>query len=120
LGRGEGSLVQRLDGRPYRGKRLRVRAAIRSAGRGAFRLWCRVERGNGMAHLWDGPAGYTDDWRDTEVVGNVDLDAAAIVVGVSAIGEGQTWIDDVRLDVAAEQRDKGGRSAAPREEEEAR
>jgi erythromycin esterase len=101
-----GSLSQQIDATPYRGKKVRLRAAIRTevSGQGnqAY-LWLRVTKKffgpaalcfyNNMA---DKPI-TNSKWQVYEIVGTVSPDAEVIGFGLALIGNGQVWIDSVSI-----------------------
>ena len=99
---GFGNVMQRIDARPYRGKRVRLRAAVRNGGPAPAALWLRVDRKDGVMgffdNMMDRPITATE-WRQYEIVGDVDDDAEALNFGMMVIGEGRAWLDAVTLDV---------------------
>lgn len=103
---GAGSLAQRIDATPFRGKKVRFRAWVRTALRGegsSGRLWLRVDRPDGSIGFFDNMAtrdpGPLDDWTQLEIVGDVAADAEAINYGALLVGDGMLAIDDVTLEV---------------------
>ena len=92
---------------PYRGKRVRFRAAVRTEvsgpGNQAY-LWLRVTK------AWAFPpstAFYDDmsdrpitnrEWREYEIVGEVPEDAEMIDYGMALVGDGRAWIDAVSVE----------------------
>jgi hypothetical protein len=107
-----GSLNQMIDVRPYRGQRLRFRAAVRTAeleGDARAQLWFRVNRtladGRSVIGAFDNMRNRPireDGWRHFEIIGQVDDDAATLVVGLLLVGKGKAWIDDATLEVVSE------------------
>lgn len=100
-----GSVMQTIDARPYRGKMIRFRAAVRAeiAGpRGSAQLWMR-------AHLPDNCPGFEDlgelhpvvinNWDYYEITGRIDKNAEVINYGLMLIGNGKAWIDDCSLEI---------------------
>ncbi len=97
-----GNVMQRIDARPYRGKRIRLRAAVRAGGTAPAALWLRVDRKNGALGFFDNMMDRpitASEWRQYEIVGNVDDDAEALAFGMMVIGEGRAWLDAVSIDV---------------------
>ncbi len=102
------NLMQSLDGRAWQGKRLRLRAAVRTADRVAdarAQLWMRVDcvdtSGNkrfGAFDNMDARPIRGDEWAPYEIVLPIDGDADRIVVGMFVIGQARAWIDDVTLE----------------------
>ncbi len=104
-----GNVMQKIDAAPFRGKRVRYRAAVRTridGEEGAAQLWMRVDLAtkNGQRKL-----GFFDnmsnrpirknDWDYYEIVGDIAEDAQAINVGMFLRGSGQAWMDDVSLEI---------------------
>lgn len=99
-----GNLMQTLDATPWRGKRVRFRAAVRTAelaDDGKAQLWFRVDRTpkNGQPSIGafdnmnDRPI-TQEDWDYYEIVATIDDDAETIVIGLLLLGEGKAWMDD--------------------------
>jgi C-terminal processing protease CtpA/Prc len=103
-----GTLTRRVDAAPYRGKLVRLRAAVRSdvpAGQGAAQLWMRVDRSGGRRGFFDNMQDrpITDtEWAYYEITGDVAEDAEYIFVGAMLIGSGTAWVDDVSFEVVGE------------------
>jgi tetratricopeptide (TPR) repeat protein len=107
-----GNLMQSIDARPYRGKRVRFRAAVRTAalaGDARAQLWFRVDRASAdgktavgaFDNMQDRPI-RDDQWKHFEIVGQIDDDAARIHLGMLLLGTGKAWIDDATLEVVSE------------------
>jgi hypothetical protein len=104
-----GNLVQRIDVKPYRGKRIRFRAAVRTDGAGNARLWLRVDRmtadGAPAMGAFDNMGNRpitAPKWKHYEIVADVVEDADRVSVGMMFSGPGQAWIDDASLDVVGD------------------
>jgi erythromycin esterase len=102
---GFGVLMQRVDATPFRGKKIRFRARIRSdipAGASA-RLWLRVDRPKGVMGMLDNMAdrlpGALPQWTELEAHGEVAPDAEAIAFGLLFTGDGTAWMDEAVLEV---------------------
>jgi predicted esterase len=108
-GIGFGNLMQVIDAAPYRGKRVRFRAAVRSQVEGAGNqamLWMRVDRTgqNGKEE-----SGFFDnmherpikakEWQHYDIVGDVADDARLVNLGMVLVGSGKAWLDDASLEV---------------------
>ena len=100
-----GNLIQSIDATPYRGKRIRFRAAsraeLRSPG-GRARIWIGLDRpGSPNGGRWD----YTSDtivnpeWTHYEVVGEVPEDTRMLNLGLVLVGGGRAWIDSASIEV---------------------
>ena len=97
-----GGLSQRLDATPWRGKRIRLRASVRSRA-GA----------TSQAHLWlmtqqqpFAPSSYapgseeaigSEVWQEHERTIEVPANAQFIEYGLAMTGEGQVWVDTISV-----------------------
>lgn len=102
-GQGFGNMMQVVDAKPWRGKRIRFRAAARfDAGNtfGQAMLWVRVDRVGGAQgffyNMADRPI-RSAQWANYDIVGVVDSDAEYLNVGMMMAGSGKAWIDSVSL-----------------------
>jgi C-terminal processing protease CtpA/Prc len=99
-------LQQRVDPAPYRGRRVRFRAWVRSdlaPGPGWAGLWMRVDRPNGARGFFDNMESRAirgrTGWTRYEIAGEVAHDAEALFVGLVMVGAaGQAWLDDASLE----------------------
>jgi hypothetical protein len=102
-----GSFGQRLDAVPYRGKKIRLRAAARAEVSGVDNVsWLRLNVfGQGL-----GSQGMVFDsldkcpitsaeWRIYEIVADAPLDADSISYGFYLVGDGKAWLDSVSVEV---------------------
>ena len=100
-----GSVMQTIDAKPYRGKLIRLRAAVRAeimGPRGSAHLWLRT-------HLTDNCPGFEDmgelhpvvinNWDYYEITGRIDKNADVLNFGLMMIGNGKAWIDDASLEI---------------------
>ena len=99
------TLMQRVQARPFHGKRLRLSANVRTQGlTGWAGLWMRVDsdRGDGshlaFDNMEDRAIRGTTEWRRYEVVLDVEPGAHAVAFGILTSGEGETEVHDVRLE----------------------
>jgi hypothetical protein len=97
--------MQRIDAAPYRGKKIRFRARIRSdipPGASA-RLWLRVDRPKGamgmLDNMGDRLPGALPQWTELVAGGEVAPDAEAIAFGLLFTGDGTAWMDEAVLEV---------------------
>jgi len=105
-----GSLSQRLDAKPYRGKKIKFQAATRGEVTGAENhAWLRLVITRRTAFLVDThqtdfdtldqyPVN-TPEWRGHEIVADVPADADSISYGLYLVGDGKAWLDSVSLQV---------------------
>jgi hypothetical protein len=105
-GQGFGNMMQSIDATPFRGKRVRFRAAVRFNSGGGFgqaQLWLRVDRAGGAQgffnNMGDRPI-TSPTWAYYDIAGNIDNDAQTINFGMLLAGSGKAWIDSVSLRVA--------------------
>ena len=103
-GFGFGNLMQAVDATPFRGRRVRFRAAVRleTADPSArAQLWMRVDRGENKPGFFDnmGDRPVTDsEWKYYEIVGDVEDDAAVLNFGMILLGRGKAWLDDISVE----------------------
>ncbi|HEX5052155.1 MAG TPA: hypothetical protein VFZ65_10305, partial [Planctomycetota bacterium] len=117
------NLMQSLDAQPWRGKRVRFRAAVRTAelaAGAAAQLWFRVDRpdaeGGGKQYgafdnMGDRPI-RAAAWAPYDIVLQVAADAERIVCGMFVTGKGKAWLDDASLAVVDESVATTGEAAA--------
>jgi len=104
LGFGYGTLMQRFDAAPYRGKRVRFEALVRAdlVGQNSWvGLWLRVDckRGTGFfKNMQDRPI-RIGKWEAYQVEGNVAPDAESINIGILLDGRGKTWMSAASFEV---------------------
>jgi len=102
---GFGYLKQSFAAAAYRGKRVRLRAAVRaevSGFRNQAQLWLRVVRKDNQPGFFDsmGDRPVTQrEWRDYEIFGEVAEDAVTIDLGLMLVGNGRAWLDAVSFEV---------------------
>jgi hypothetical protein len=113
-----GNVMQGIDAAPFRGKRVRYRAAVRAEVEGQdgrAQLWMRVDLpgkgGRPNLGFFDNMAKRpirTKDWAYYEIVGDVAQDAATISIGMFLAGSGQAWMDDVSLEIVGQEAEVTG------------
>ncbi len=107
-----GTLNQRLDASLFHGKRVKFRAAVRTADRGArgqAQLWLRADSSRDGAkattsafdNMGDRPI-TSDEWQHYEIIADIDEHAVRLTVGVLAVGSLKLWIDDASIEVLEE------------------
>src|SRR5262245_5295397 len=102
-----GNIFQRIDASAYRGKRIKLRAAVRADVKGRDNAaWLRLtvlKRAAGPeANLFDSLDKYPvtlGRWQMYEIIADVPANADAISYGLYMIGDGKAWIDSVSLEV---------------------
>jgi C-terminal processing protease CtpA/Prc len=101
-------LLQQVDAAPYRGKLIRLKAAVRVDATGPMdraQLWLRVDRAGRRPGFFDNMADRPirgKSWGDFEIVGDVAKDAEHIFLGIIVSGAAPVWLDDVSLEVTGE------------------
>ncbi|HEY2289326.1 MAG TPA: S41 family peptidase [Thermoanaerobaculia bacterium] len=99
-----GNLLTSFDATPYRGKRIRFRAAVRAevSGRESqAALWLRVDREGGAMGFFDNMADRpirSSEWKTYEITGDVAPDAKSIYLGLMLLGQGKAWIDSASFE----------------------
>ena len=103
-----GTLLQKLDAAPFRGRTLRYSAWIRTDGAKGNRygagagLLLHAMRGGypvSRVSMRKDAVGGTTDWARYQVTLKVPADAEHIEIGLSLYGAGSAWLDDVELAV---------------------
>jgi hypothetical protein len=103
-GKDFGTLMQAIDAAEYRGKRISLRAWIRTTDAESAQLWARVDGATGslaLDNMDDRPIKGTTGWRDYELVLDVPETAAHLAFGVLLQGKGTVAFDTVRIGTAA-------------------
>src|SRR6186713_2846324 len=108
-GNGFGNLIQSIDATPWRGKRVRYRAAVSvpeggSEG-GRAQMWLRVDRTSTAGtprmgffdNMGDRPI-TSAAWASYDIVGDVAEDAQSIVLGVMTLGPCVVLVDGASLE----------------------
>ncbi|MEX1312016.1 MAG: hypothetical protein AB1Z65_16470, partial [Candidatus Sulfomarinibacteraceae bacterium] len=101
-----GPISQGVDANPYRGKTVRLTAALRASVEGPgnqAQMWLRVDREGGDVGFFDNMDDRPvkdDRWRECEIVGDVAVDAERLLFGFFLLGRGTLMADNVRLSVS--------------------
>ncbi len=99
-----GSLLQTIDAVAFRGKRVRLRGAVRvEAGEGGARayLWMRVDRPEDKTGFFDNMTDRpitSGEWQFYEIIGDVEEDAKTLNFGMLFSGRGKAYLDDVSVE----------------------
>lgn len=100
-----GSLMQSVDAAPYKGKKIRIRAAIRaeiSSSEGSAHLWAHeylVNGQSGWLETMDDQPIISNEWKYYELISSIDQYALKINFGLLLKGTGTAWIDDVSIEI---------------------
>lgn len=104
-----GSVMQSIDAKPFRGKTVRFRAAVRAqifSSKGSAHLWFREriaeDDENGFLEYNSNQPIVLQDWNYYEVIGKISNDAVIINFGLLLFGTGQAWIDDASFEIVDE------------------
>ncbi len=105
--RAYGNLMRRVDAAPYRGRRVRLNAAVKAEVEGSSQaqLWLRVDRREQRPGFFDNMADRpitSSEWRRYEIVGEVAADATEVYFGLMLLGDGRTWVDSVTFEIVGE------------------
>jgi hypothetical protein len=98
-----------IDAAAYRGKRVRLRGAVRVdvAGSGnQGQLWLRVDRAQRQMGFFDNMGDRpvtSDEWQVYEIEGPVARDAVRIAFGAFLNGAGTMWVDGFELSVGSDE-----------------
>lgn len=104
---GSAMLAQSIRADAYRGKRIRLSGFLKTIGvnEGTAVLFMRVD-GDGVVqtsdYMQNRPVMLTTDWARQEVVLEVPRNAIGITYGFMLGGSGQTWLDDVAIEVVGD------------------
>ncbi len=109
-----GNLMQAIDAAPFRGKRVRLRAAMRleaTAPKTSAALWMRVDGRNGQTTFFDSTnersvafdntverSIVAGEWQYYEIISDVEEDAAVLNIGMLMRGLGKAFLDDVSVE----------------------
>lgn len=95
-----GGLIQAFEAEPFKGKRVRFAAWVKTSDADSAQLWMRIDGADAslaMDNMDDRAVKGTNDWREFSVVMDVPKEAAVIAYGLLLQGRGRAWIDDVTL-----------------------
>lgn len=98
-----GSLANGLDATPYRGRRIRLTAAVRAEAplESTVGLWLRVDRGGEQLGFFDNMADRpirNAEWATYTIEGDVAQDATNVAYGLLLSGSGVAWVDEVAIE----------------------
>jgi len=100
-----GAIANGLDAVPYRGKTIKLKAAVK-VNKGMGQLWLRVDRTGKEAGFFDDmdekPI-QSNQWNYYEISGPVAKDAEKIFFGCLLRETGQLWVDDFQLYTRSEE-----------------
>jgi hypothetical protein len=98
-----GLLSQHVDAAAYRGKRIRLRAFSRNAGRASpafvFLTASRSFRAKTPIAFEERRQVIAQEWREYVIEGDVPPDGEEVSYGLALTGDGEAWIDTVSIEV---------------------
>ena len=100
---GFATLMQEFQAKKYLGKRMRLKAFIKTKSvDGWAGLWMRVDGAGHEVLSFDNMKNRqltgTNDWKQYEVVLDVPKDSKLIAFGILLSGKGNVWIDDIKFE----------------------
>jgi beta-lactamase regulating signal transducer with metallopeptidase domain len=100
---GFGTLMQQINASDYVGKRVRLRAWVKSQDvAGSAGVWMRVDKDQATVafdNMQNRAIKGTQPWKQCDVVLDVPQDATGIFFGVLLSGTGEVWMNDVSFEV---------------------
>jgi C-terminal processing protease CtpA/Prc len=109
-GPGGGVLTQGIEAQAHRGKKIKLKAFVKTKVRGTgnrAQLWMRVDRPGGTMGFFDNMLDrpiHTENWKEYTIEGHVADDAVTIFFGGILAGRGEAWFDEFQISVL----DEGG------------
>jgi hypothetical protein len=104
---GFGTLMQSINAAEFAGKRVRLRAWVKSQDVSEWAgLWMRVDKGQTMAafdNMQGRPIKATQGWQTYDVVLDVPEDATGISLGVLLSGAGEVWMNHVAFEAVGKE-----------------
>jgi hypothetical protein len=102
---GFGTLMQSIKAADYAGKRVRLRASVRSQDVTSWAgLWMRVDKGSttvNFDNMQQRAIRGTQEWQTYDVVLDVPSDATGIAFGTLLNGAGEVWMNDIKFEVVS-------------------
>jgi hypothetical protein len=102
--KGFGTLMQYVDAEHWRGKRLRMRGWLKTAGvTGWAGLWLRIDQSGVtnnriLDNMGNRPVKGDTDWARYDIVLDIPADGQLAAFGVMLVGGGQVWVDDIHFE----------------------
>jgi carboxyl-terminal processing protease len=96
-----GGVWQRIDAEPYRGQKVRLSAYMKTAGVSEKVTMSMNMIGQPRPTYSTVENQGTTDWQQYEIVLTVDRRTTNILLDFTLQGQGQLWIDDVRLETVS-------------------
>ncbi|RZU39132.1 hypothetical protein [Edaphobacter modestus] len=100
---GFGTLMQTISANDYAGKRVRLRAWVRSQDVSDWSgVWMRVDKGStsvAFDNMQNRPIKGNQTWKTCDVVLDVPQDAISISFGILLTGTGEVWMNDATFEI---------------------
>lgn len=100
---GFGTLMQTISASEYAGKRVRLRAWVRSQDVADWAgIWMRVDRGStsvAFDNMQNRPIKGNQSWETCDVVLDVPQNATSISFGILLSGAGEVWMSDLTFEI---------------------
>lgn len=99
-----GVVSAQLPTASFRGKRVRLSAAIKTGDAGPSFLWIRADAGEDNPAAFtrlpyrESPSG-TRDWQRYSIEIDIPADTTALLIGAACYGKGTAWLDDVAVEI---------------------
>jgi hypothetical protein len=104
---GFGTLMQEISASDYVGKRVRLRAWVRSRDVGDWAgVWMRVDKDKttvAFDNMQNRAIKGTEPWKQCDVVLDVPEDAFGIFFGILLSGSGEVWMSDLSFEVVGKE-----------------
>jgi hypothetical protein len=104
---GFGTLMQSIDAANYAGKRVRLRASVKSQDVGEWAgMWMRVDKERATVsfdNMQNRAIKGTQPWSTYDVVLDVPEDATSISFGILLAGSGEVWINHVTFETVGKE-----------------
>ena len=109
---GFGTLMQTISAANYAGKRVRLRATVKSQDVGEWAgMWMRVDKEQTMVafdNMQDRAIKGTQPWTTFDVVLDVPQDATSISFGTLLSGSGKVWVNHVTFEAVGQETETTG------------
>ncbi len=100
-----GSVMQSIDAKPYQGKRVKLRAAVRAeitSERGSAHIWIRehfIDGNEGKFEFLEDAPIVSNQWAIYELEMDIEKYTGVLNYGLLLFGTGRAWLDNVSLEV---------------------
>jgi hypothetical protein len=115
---GFAATIQAIKPDNYRGKRIRLSGYLKTENVSVWSgFWLRLDGADptnllGFDNMENRPVKGTTDWKKYELVLDVPNETELVVFGVTLVGGGQAWIDDLKIEIVGNDAASTGISTA--------